>query len=140
MQESNGSQGPSHAPDFNQELQQAQATGDFDFVLETAKKSHKMLLDFRDVVKNASYSGSDAPAVAMGLNFLENMIANSASQLNTLKQTEKATREALKAAIKAQKNGEPTPGQQPLAVLDPEKPADPPLPPPPLDQPEPPSV
>ena len=86
-----------------------------------------MLIDFRDVIKSAKYAGSDAPAIAMGLNFLENMIASSAGQINALKQAERQTREALKAAVKAKSNGS-----------DPEKPTEQsPEPPPPPAPPSP---
>src|ERR1041385_8488511 len=98
MQDSkNGQPAPSNVPDFNRELQKAQATGDFDFVLETAKQSHKMLLDFRDAIQEASFQGRKSAVVATGLNFLENMITQSAGNMNALKQTERATREAMKA-------------------------------------------
>lgn len=99
---------PSHGPDFNQELKNAQQTGDFDFVLDTAKKSHRMLTDFETAIKHASFQGDEAAAVAMGLQFLANMIANSAGQINALKQAEKQTREAMRAAAKkSQENPEP---------------------------------
>lgn len=117
MESQNEPQAPSPAPlpDFNQELRNAQKTGDFDFVLDTAKKSHRMLTDFRDAVRGASYSGATAPAISMGLNFLENMISNSAGQISALKQAEKQTREALKASLKAKEN----PGV-PIGVVEPE--------------------
>lgn len=101
MQESNGSQGPSIAPsgpDFNAELSKAQASGDFDFVLTTARNSHRMLVDFREAVLTATFTGRDAQTIAVGLQFLGKMIENSASQLQMLKLTEKASREAAKLA------------------------------------------
>ena len=119
MLESNGSQGPSHAPsgpDFNAEFRQAQETGDYDFVLRTAHQSHKMLLDLRDAVKAAMYPGRSAQAIAMGLNFIENMIGQAAGQLSALRQAEKQTRDALKSGNKASN----------LEVVGPEKPDEPP--------------
>ncbi len=113
MQESNELPVQSPAPDFNEKLKEAQNTGDFDFVLETSKRSHKMLIDFRDCIARAEYPGKDCPAISMGLNFIENMIQNSAGQISALKQTEKQTREAMKAALKAQKGGPETPPQAP---------------------------
>lgn len=112
MQGLNGSQGQLNAPDFERDLRQAQSTGDFDFVIETAKKSHRLMTDFYAVIENATFSGKDVETVAMGLRFMAKMIENSASQINGLKQAERATREALKASLK-------TKG-------DPEKPEDPP--------------
>lgn len=108
MTELNGnSPGPSQGPsvnngsapvDFGKEMRQAQATGDFDFVLNTAKNSHRMLLDFRDVIAEARYAGKHATAIAMGLNFLENMISQSAGQISALKRAEKESEQAMKAA------------------------------------------
>ena len=121
MQESNGSQAPSQGLDFNQAFRKAKVTGDFDFVLDTAKKSHKMLLDFRNVVCHAKFAGADAHSVAMGLNFLENMIANSAGQLSALKQTEKETRDAMKAengAVPKKPPEDPTPDPAPSPEAD----------------------
>ncbi len=104
MQGSNGSQGPSHAPsgqpDFGAELRNAQQTGDFEFVLNTAKGSHKMLVDFRHAVRNAKFPGDVSQAVAMGLNFLDNMIVQASGQINALKQAAKATNEAMKSGHK----------------------------------------
>lgn len=88
---------PSTAPDFNSAYRKAQVTGDFDFVLDTAKKSHKMLIDFRDSVRSAKFPGADSQSVALGLNFLEQMIASAAAQLAALKNSEKQTTAALKA-------------------------------------------
>lgn len=126
MQEQNGSKGPLHAPDFNQDLREAQRTGDFDYVLETAKKTHQMFLDFRNAIKQAQYRGADAHAIAMGLNFLENMINNSSGQLGALKQAEKQTREALKASLK--NNGTPLAVVEPVGPEEPETPPPPPVP------------
>jgi len=119
MQEKNGSQGPSteHSPDFNQELGRAQQTGDFNFVMQTARNSHKMLVDLKDAILRASFPGRDCVPVAMGLNFISNMIGQASVQLQMLKQTEKETRNALKA------NGSPT------EVVGPEKPDTPEEPP-----------
>lgn len=108
MPESNAPQEQSPAPDFNEDIKAAQQTGDFNYVLDTAKKSHRMLVDFRDAIHAAVYPGKIAPAIAMGLNFLENMIANSANQLTALKQAEKETREALKKAAR-EKPQDPAP-------------------------------
>lgn len=99
MTEQNGSQGPSNeplAPDFNHELNQARTTGDFDFVLHTAKQSDRMLREFRDAVMRASFPGRDTGPVAMGVNFLDKMIEQSAGQLNALKRAEKESKAALK--------------------------------------------
>ena len=100
MQGSNGSQAPSQGPDFNLELRRAQQTGDFKFVINTAKASHKMLVDLRDAIRHATFPGTDSMAIAQGLNFVDNLIANAAGQVNALKQTERATQEALKAMPK----------------------------------------
>lgn len=100
---------PEQSPerDFKKDLQMAQSTGDFDYVLDTARKSHKMLTDFRDAIRTAEFPGKETAAVAIGLNFLDNMIANASGQLNALKQAEKQTREALKKALKEKENGHP---------------------------------
>ena len=116
-QEPSPAQG-SDAPDFNQELKNAQASGDFDFVLDTAKKSHRMLTDFEDAIKRASYAGKDAAAIAMGLQFLANMIANSAGQVAALKQAEKQTQAAMREAAKKAKEN---PGV-PIGVVQPDAP------------------
>lgn len=116
MPGSNGSQGPSHAPsgqpDFNAELRQAQATGDFEYVLNTAKASQKMMVDFRDAIRGSSFEGRFVTAVAQGLSFLENMVVQASGQVNALKQAAKATNEAMKAAQKEPK----------MHIEDPEKP------------------
>lgn len=119
MTELNGNQpeqspAPS-GPDFNQEVRNAQMSGDYDFVLDTAKKSHAMLVDFRDTVKRATFLGKDAACIAQGLNFLENMVAQSASQIDGLKRAEKQTREQIKAALRNQ-------GKSKMAVVGPETP------------------
>lgn len=108
-----GSPEPSHEPspvsegngdtpppvvDFAQELRRAQQTGDYEFVVTTAKQSHKMLVDFKAAVENATFEGRDSAHVAMGLNFVSNMIVQAANQVKLLKQTAQATRDALKTA------------------------------------------
>lgn len=120
---------PSGVPDFRQELRNAKATGDFDFVIETAKKSHRMLLDFRDAICGGSFDGKYASALAMGLNFLENMIGSAAAQVTGLKNAEKQTREAIRNAAK---------NKAPLNVVDPNKPAEPTPPETTADAPQPP--
>ena len=97
MESENGNQGPSPAPDFSAAIDQAKDTGDFNFVLNTAKQSYKMMVDFRDAVLRAQYAGRDSTAIAMGLNFLNSMVNQASTQLNVLKQTEKATQDALKS-------------------------------------------
>lgn len=98
MQESNESQAPSTeslpTQDFSSALNQATKTGDFDFVLATAKNSHKMLTDFREAIHRTTVSGDDVVFVAMGLSFLDQMIVQSSNQLNVLKQAAKKTVEA----------------------------------------------
>jgi len=69
-------------------------------VINTAKASHKMLVDLRDAIRHATFPGTDSMAIAQGLNFVDNLIANAAGQVNALKQTERATQEALKAMPK----------------------------------------
>jgi len=98
MTENNGSQEHSTAPDFNAAIAQAQADGNFDFVLETAKKSKAMLVNFREAILSASFPGRDSAHIAMGVNFLDGMIRNAEQQLAMLKQTAKATKEAIDAA------------------------------------------
>lgn len=100
MSENNGSQGPSTAPDYNAALGIAHETGDYDFVLKTALQSRKMLIDFRDAVFSSPFNGNHCAAVAMGLNFLENMISQASGQIDSLKRAAKATQEAIKAAGK----------------------------------------
>jgi hypothetical protein len=99
-------------PDFNEELRRAQATGDFDFVLETAKQSSLMLRDFRAAILNAKFLGRESGSIAMGVNFLDKMIQQSSAQFDVLKRAEKETREALKQAAAAnggpEKPAEPT--------------------------------
>jgi hypothetical protein len=97
MESGNGSQEPLPGQDFNSAVSAAQQSGDFDFVLQTAKSSKKMLVDFREAVLMASFHGSQSAAVAMGLNFLDGMIRQAESQLQFLKETAQATREALEA-------------------------------------------
>ena len=97
MPGSNGSKGPLNAPDYNAEIRKAQETGDFAFVFEMAKQSHRMLVDFRDVIKRADFSGADTATIATGLNFLENMIIQSSGQINALKRAEKESQAAVKA-------------------------------------------
>lgn len=101
MMESNGQSVQSPAPDFKGALKEAKSSGDFDFVLRTAKDSDRMLREFKQAVLMTSFAGRDARAVAMGLNFLDNMMAQSAAQIEQLKRAEKATREAFKAAHKS---------------------------------------
>lgn len=91
------SNGASAPVDFNAQVAQAQETGNFNVVLDTAMKSKKMLVEFRDAVRNAPFDGKDCASVAMGLNFLDNMVNNASQQLAMLKQTAKATMEAIKA-------------------------------------------
>lgn len=58
-----------------------------------------MLMNFRDTVREASYPGSHAVHVAMGLAWLDQMIAQSASQLDRAKNEEKEMLKRAKAAI-----------------------------------------
>jgi hypothetical protein len=91
--------------DFGKALDDARTTGDFDFVLDTAKKSHQMLLDFRDAVQDADFKGRQSAPVAQGLNFIDNMInqANQASsQLEALKRASKAARSEAKVSTHVQ--------------------------------------
>lgn len=97
MSDQNGSQEHSTAPDYNQAMIQARETGDFDFVLKTAKDSKKMLEDFRDAILRSRFEGRDSTALAMGLNFITSMVQNATQQLAALKQTAKATQDAIKA-------------------------------------------
>jgi hypothetical protein len=96
----NGNTPPAPAVDFAQEMRKAQSSGDFDFVMSTAKQSQKMLVDFKEAIESASFDGRSSAAIAMGLNFLVNMIAQATQQVKLLKQTAQATREAIKAAEK----------------------------------------
>lgn len=100
MESTNGRPVQSLGPDFNAALQEAQQTGDFAFVIKTAKESQEMIRSFHEAVVNASYPGKYASAVAMGVNLLQSMVSQSAAQLEMLKRTEKVTREAIKAAQK----------------------------------------
>ena len=100
MEPSNGNRAPSQGQDFNRALSEAQQSGDFEFIFQTAKDSDKMLRDFKQAVLTSSFFGRDTRAIAMGLQFLDNMITQSANQLEQLKRTEKVTREAIKAAQK----------------------------------------
>lgn len=133
MPDSNEPQEPSTAPsgpDFNQEVNKAQATGDFDFVLETAKKSREMISSFRDAVLRASYPGRDAGPIAQGLQLLDTMVAQSAANIEGLKRAEKQTKEQMRAALKAKTVVRPS------VVDGPELPADPPTVPPEDPKPE----
>ena len=94
--ETNGSQGPSPAPDFNDAVQQAQTSGDYDFVIETAKKSKKMLVDFHSAILSTQFSGREVASDAMGINFLENMIRQTENHLQMLRQTANAIKTAPK--------------------------------------------
>lgn len=100
MPESNGSQVQSHEPNFKDAYHEAVSTGDFSFVLKTAKESHRMLVDFKAAVSNASFSGRDAGAIGCGLQFMDNLINQAAAQVDQLKRTEKMTRDAIRAAQK----------------------------------------
>lgn len=118
MQDSNVPSAPLRAPDFSQEIRKAESTGDYDFVLETARESHKMFLNFRDAILSAQYTGKQSHAIALGLNFLDNMVSNSQAQIDGLKKAEKQTRDAMKAALK-------TKGETSMKIIDPEVPAEP---------------
>lgn len=98
MDSTNGKQEPSPAPDFSGALSEAQQSGDFEYIMRTARDSDKMLRDFKQAVLVSSFQGSSTRAIAMGLQFLDNMISQSANQIEQLKRTEKLTREAIKAA------------------------------------------
>lgn len=123
MQESNGSepQAPSTAPsgrDFGNDLKHAQMSGDYEFVIDTARKSHALLIDFRETIKRSQFPGKEAATIAQGLNFLENMILQSSSQLEGLKRAEKQAREQIKAALKLKK-------ENPMQVIEPQGPEEP---------------
>lgn len=105
--------GANPPPDFNAKLKEAQANGDYDFVMNTAKQSHRMLVDFQDVIAKAQFQGRDAQIVAMGLNFIINMIGQSAGQLQALKRAEKESKEAVKSALQSKSNG--TGPEEPVA-------------------------
>lgn len=98
--ESNLSSVPLRGPDFNSDLRDAQSTGDYDLILERARESHKVFVNFNDAIKRATYLGSDCQAVAVGLNMLQTMIQTSTNQIAMLKQSAKAQKEALKNAQK----------------------------------------
>lgn len=137
---------------FNDAFQEAQATGDFSFVLKTARDSERMLRDFRQAVLTASFAGRDSFAIGTGLNFLESLIVQSAAQVKNIGRTEKETREAIKAARRNQKMsvvgpeeesspapevpGEVSPPGSPEAPSEPSAPADvnPVVPPEPIVQ------
>lgn len=103
MTDSNETSGQSQEPlpDFRNEFQKAQVTGDYDFVLDTARKSYGMLVDFKKAIEEATIPGRDSTAVAMGLNFLTNMIAQASGQVQAFKRAEKESKEAIKASSKA---------------------------------------
>jgi hypothetical protein len=129
MQDSNESQEQSterSAPDFGAEIRNAQQTGDFDFVLDTAKKSKEMLTGFRDTVQRGTYPGRDADVIAQGLNFLDNMVAQAAAQIDGLKRAEKQMKAQMKAALENKNRAANAQPATPLAVVDPEQPPKPP--------------
>lgn len=105
MPDSNGSseQSTAHTPDFGRELEKAKASGDFEFIIRTAKDSHKMLVDFRDAIANADFKGHQSTEVAQGLNFIAGMINQAAAQLEAIKRVSKVTTEAIKSG--EEKNG-----------------------------------
>ena len=108
------------APDFEKHFRQAQATGDFEYVMNTAKQSDRMIRDFRAAVMNAQFPGRESGPVAMGINFLDKMIQQSAGQMNALKRAERESKDAVKAALNSHKNGGP------MSIIDPEQPTQPP--------------
>jgi hypothetical protein len=72
--------------DFNAELKKAVESGDYAPILEMARKTHSMLRDFQAVIHASQVSGRDAPAVAMGLAFLDQLISQSSRQIEDLTQ------------------------------------------------------
>ena len=103
------------APNFQAEFHKAQASGNYDFVLKTAKDSERMLREFRAAILAASFPGRESGPIAMGVNFLDKMLDQALGQVNALKRAEKESREALRG----KKNGTPT------DVIGPEEPETP---------------
>jgi hypothetical protein len=96
--ESENGSAPAGAGDFLQQIQQARKSGDYDLVLTTAKQSYQMLVNFKNAIEDATFEGRHAAVIAMGLNFLTNMVQQASQQIKMLKQTAKATQDAIKAA------------------------------------------
>ena len=63
--------------------------------LQEIKGTHEMLVGFREGIREGTYQGKHLIHIAMGLNFLDNMVNQSKAQLDYAKQLQK---EALKAA------------------------------------------
>lgn len=105
--ELNGSQAPLHAPDFNNAVNEARQSGDFDFVIKTAKETHRAMVDFRNAVAEAKFPGSQAACVAIGLNIISNFIAQADAQVQGFKRMEKETRDALNAQDRGRPEARP---------------------------------
>ena len=103
----NGSRAPLTAStppstiDFNEVIKQAQQSGDYAFLITTAEQTQDMLVDFRDAIQQGTFPGTVAVATAMGLKFIDQMVVQSAQQLEKLRQAAKATATA-KTAVKSQ--------------------------------------
>lgn len=76
-----------------------------EFQLKMARDSYMMLIEFRDAVDAAQFPGSHAKWVAMGLNFLENMINQSHAQLEVMKRLAREGKKAENLAVTAPTNG-----------------------------------
>lgn len=86
--------GPSGQQDFNAELAQAEATGDFRKVVAGARESHKFFIDVRDAVRRGTFQGQDIPVMAAALNMFEKMIGQAARTLTFVKTMEKGWKPA----------------------------------------------
>jgi hypothetical protein len=81
--------------DFNAELKRAADSGNYAPILEMAKATRRMLSDFKDAISLAKISGRDAPALAMGIGFLDQLMAQSSRQIEDLtKKVEEADHNA----------------------------------------------
>lgn len=67
---------------------------------EQVKSSHRMLVGFREAINEGSYFGKHMVYLAQGLMFLNQMIGQSESHLEVLKQEQKAALKRAKETIK----------------------------------------
>jgi hypothetical protein len=88
----------SNAPTSNEQLAQSPAPTPPPIEVPTLQEirgTHEMLMGFRDGVREGTFQGKHLVHIAMGLQFLDNMVDQSSSQLDYAKKLQK---EAMKAA------------------------------------------
>lgn len=70
--------------------------------LNEIRATHEMLIGFREGVKEGTYQGKQLKYIAMGIEFLDNMVKQSAQNLAMASQREKEALKQAKSAIKQQ--------------------------------------